>query len=262
MPGPGRLERRELSTLLVDIGNTRVKWALAEAGILTTPARAAPHSKIDSVFAAWTALASPPSAVRLVNVNPAPVAAQVTQWVRQHWQRESEVVRAAHAGGGIEVAYPVPEQLGADRWLAMVAAQAKGLLPACLIDAGSAITVDVVHADGRHEGGLILAGIAAQAAGLQAITPGLPVMDRPELVDDPGRIERFATSTPDALAIGSLRGTAAALDGLIAQARQAIDAPLTVVITGGDAPTLRALMVEETDHRPDLVLEGLARLSS
>lgn len=251
-----------MSTLLVDIGNTRVKWALAEAGVLTTPARAAPHAEIDSVFSEWAALGSPPSAVSVVNVNPGPIAKQIIQWTAQHWQRVPEVYRSGQADARIEVAYPVPEQLGADRWLAMVAARAHGHLPACIIDAGSATTVDLVHANGQHEGGLILAGLAAQAAGLQAITPGLPVMDRPGPVDNPEQFECFATSTPAALASGSLRGTAAALDGLIGQARQAVAEPLTVIMTGGDALSLRAFMAEKTEYRPDLVLEGLARLSS
>lgn len=251
-----------MSTLLVDIGNTRVKWALAEAGVLTTPARAAVHAEIDSVFADWASLTVPPSAARLVNVNPGAIAEQVTQWVKQHWERVPELVTTARANAGIEVAYSAPEQLGADRWLAMVAARAHGHLPACIIDVGSATTVDLVHANGQHEGGLILAGLAAQAAGLQAITPGLPVMDRPGPVDNPEQFECFATSTPAALASGSLRGTAAALDGLIGQARQAVAEPLTVIMTGGDALSLRAFMAEKTEYRPDLVLEGLARLSS
>ena len=245
-----------MSTLLVDIGNTRIKWALARDGRVAGAARAVAHDQLDLLFAEWARLPERPVGVRLVNVQPGPVSAQVTDWLQANWQRAPDIVATPAVGGGITVAYPQFAQLGTDRWLAMVGARAAGYLPACIVDCGSAITVDVVNGDGTHQGGMILAGLAAQQAGLSAVAPALPAV---ELA--PGA-PFLTNNTPDALASGHLHGTALGLQAVLRRCFAESTESLTPVFTGGDAPLIARYLELDVRLRPDLVLEGLAALGA
>lgn len=244
-----------MSTLLVDIGNSRIKWALARDGRVIGAARAVAHEQLDLLFTEWARLSERPVQVRLVNVPPGPISAQVTDWLLTNWQQAPDTVATPAVGGGIAVAYPQPARLGADRWLAMVGARAAGYLPACIVDCGSAITVDVVNGDGTHRGGMILAGLAAQQVGLSAVAPALPVA---ELA--PGA-PFLANNTPDALASGHLHATALGLQAVLRRCFAESTERLTPVFTGGDAPLIARYLELDVRLRPDLVLEGLAALN-
>ena len=256
-----------MTALLVDIGNSRIKWTLAADAELLAPGQALAHADHPALFAAWADVSPAPSEVRCVSVASGPTLALIESWVVQHWGLALDRVQTPSSPpvAGLTLAYPQPEQLGADRWLAMRGAQNLGQLPAIIIDAGSAITIDQVDAQGQHYGGLIMAGLAAQQAGLQTITPALlPWM--PDPADNLPSL--LATNTADALRSGAINGTAAALDQLIARLRSdsagqeqtpdAIGAGCNVLITGGDAPVLAAAMQTPAQYYPDLVLAGLA----
>ena len=246
-----------MTELLIDIGNSRIKWALATDGELIGPGQALAHTDYQALFTAWVALEPAPQAVRCVSVAADSRLKAIDAWVAEHWGIALDRVRtpAAASQAGLTLAYPQPEQLGADRWLAMRGAQHRGQLPAIIIDAGSAITVDQVDGQGQHYGGLILAGLAAQHAGLQTMTPRLPSLISGAMNEPPPLL---ATNTADALASGAINGTAAALDQLVTRlAGESVPIP-KILMTGGDAPTLAAAMHTPTKHYPDLVLEGLA----
>jgi pantothenate kinase, type III len=249
-----------MTELLLDIGNSRIKWALATNGELMGRAQALAHSDYPTLLADWAALEPAPRAVRCVSVAAASTLEAVDAWVAEHWSIALDRVRtpALASQAGLTLAYPQPEQLGADRWLAMRGAQYRGQLPAIIIDAGSAITVDQVDGEGQHYGGLILAGLAAQHAGLQTMTPALPPLIS-AAADQPPPL--LATNTADALASGAINGTAAALDQLVTRlAGESAPVP-NILMTGGDAPTLAAAMRTPATHYPDLVLEGLAAIA-
>ena len=245
-----------MSTLLVDIGNSRIKWALARGGRVIGAARAVAHEQLDLLFTEWARLPHRPTEVRLVNVQPGAVGAQLSDWLQANWQQAPDIVATPAVGGGITVAYPQPARLGADRWLAMVGARAAGYLPACIVDCGSAITVDVINGDGTHRGGMILAGLGAQQAGLSAVAPALPAV---ELA--PGA-PFLASNTPDALASGHLHATALGLQAVLRRCFAESAERLTPVFTGGDAPLIARYLELDVRLRPDLVLEGLAALGA
>ena len=142
-------------------------------------------------------------------------------------------------------AYPKPQQLGVDRWLAMLAARAGNRGPVCVIDAGTAITIDLVSASGQHEGGYIL--------------PGVELMRR-ALTNETGRIQVPELASPmtqagtDSVACVSAGIWHAALGGVQSVlAEHPEHAPL---LTGGSADALLELGLN-AESRPDLVLEGL-----
>ena len=243
-----------MNRLLIDIGNSRVKWAVAQDEHLLATAQAVPLAESEQLFAAWQALpGSPPAHVRMVSVIDRPVVTDIKQWVKSQWGVVVERVVASD-NKRIVVAYEQTEQLGADRWLAMIGAQSRGLLPACIIDCGSAITIDAVDLNGRHYGGLILPGLAAQKAGLMQIASALPVPDFSQPSPLLGR------NSVDAVLSGHLHGTAAAIEGLVARIRKETDLPLPAVLTGGDAARLSVYFSETPPVLPELVLEGLAAI--
>jgi len=239
-----------MPTLVIDIGNTRLKWALAEHGRLLTPGEAIPHAHIQDLRDPWSHL-PPPQAVRYVTTSPGTASAELAALSEALWGLTPERAHTPQQGRGIRVAYADPAQMGTDRWLAMAAAAARGLLPACVVDCGSAITVDAVDAHGQHLGGVILAGLATQQQGLASRTPGLPP------IDTRGDPTPFASSTQAALRGGLILGTAGAVEGIYTRMSAASALDLRLVLTGGDAETLRPHLPAST-HAPDLVLEGLA----
>ncbi|PWG62720.1 type III pantothenate kinase [Spiribacter halobius] len=239
-----------MTTLVIDIGNSRIKWAIADRGHLLAPGEACPHSAIDALHGHWARL-PPPTAVRYVTTAPGPISARVTELSQTLWGITPRRVRTPKEGAGIRIAYPDPGQLGTDRWLAMAGAAARGLLPACIVDCGSAITVDAVNPHGHHLGGVILAGLATQQLGLAQRTPGLPP------IDVEGELTHLATDTRTGLRSGLVLGTAASVEGLYNRLQAATELDLRLVLTGGDAETLRPHLPASL-HAPDLVLEGLA----
>lgn len=242
--------------LLVDIGNTSVKWALADAGRLELSGQFGHREAglAGLLERAWGALDAP---ARLVatNVGGDAIAARLSAWVVSTWQLEPEFLRAGREAAGVTNAYDVPGALGADRWAALVAAWQPGGAAVCAIDCGTAITLDFVSANGRHRGGLILAGVAMMRHALGSQTANLPP------VRDTHPPVWLATGTESAISSGSLHGAAAAITGIVAGMAAETGERPAVVITGGDAPALLPLLGMPARHDADLVLKGIALLA-
>lgn len=233
-----------MKTLLLDIGNTRIKaaWSLADG-----------LDSIDAVahqgHAAQTLLQMPmdtPDTIWIASVHGAAAEAALTAAAQDRWQLTPQFARSQASLAGLHNAYDEPERLGVDRWLAMLAARStQGA--ALVIDAGTALTADVIDADGQHRGGYIAAGLlTAQKAVLGAT--------------------RFDTRNKDASYDGGLgrnteacvrQGAMLACLGAIDRAAALAGAAARRLITGGDAPLLLPHLQGEWEHRPHLVLEGL-----
>ena len=173
--------------------------------------------------------------------------------VRDALGLETEFARSQAWAAGVRNAYAEPERLGVDRWLAMLAGFAEVGGAVCVLDCGSAITADLVDADGDHRGGYIVPGLAMMRASLLAET-------------DRVRFGAAVTGTGGAPghntaeAVGG--GTLLAAAGFLAAARArfARDCPgATVLLTGGDAQTIAACVDFPLQLRPQLVLDGLCR---
>lgn len=236
-------------TLLLDLGNTRLKWALASgpstaieaAQALTWPAQPLP-------LAQWRRRAV--ARVALASVAPDAATDALIAAVGDALQQPVLRARTAARWRDLRIAYRRPERLGVDRWLAMIAARAlRPRARVLVVNAGSALVVDLVDADGRHRGGLIAPGLAAMRQGLVAAAPALSAHDG-------GRDDLdFAADSADAIASGSAR----AAQALIEQSRRrAGRRPCLVVLAGGDAERLAPRLAPPVLLRPWLVLEGLA----
>ena len=243
-------------TLVLDIGNSRIKWALAGDGGLIGNSGALPHEgKMPAGLAvAWAALEPPSAGVLGVSVAAPSLEHDIADWIEHHWACNLRWLVTPHAGGGIEIAYPQPAGLGADRWAAMVGARRRGMLPACVVDCGTAVTLDAVDGAGRHLGGVIAPGLGAMRRALTERAHRLPAVGE-------GEITVLATSTPEGIRGGTLLGLAALIDGLVDRLVESSGLALRPLLTGGDAASLRPWLARRYEHLPDLVLEGLAVLA-
>ena len=160
--------------LLLDVGNSRVKWAWSSAEGLVGTGHAG-HRSHDLGGALAKALegAPVPDEVRVANVAGPAASALVAEVVRGQFGISPVFARSRDTAYGIRNGYSDPGQLGVDRWLAMCAAWQKFPGPLCVVDAGTAVTVDIIAADGLHSGGLIVPGAALMVAALRRETGDL-----------------------------------------------------------------------------------------
>jgi type III pantothenate kinase len=154
-------------------------------------------------------------------------------------------------------AYQEPGTLGADRWAAIVAAHHDTENPVCVIDCGTAITLDVVDAAGKHLGGLIAPGLAMMRRSLAQETAAIgPV---PEQVD--GLPPLFSGNTTEGVNSGVMHMAGALIDRVTEAAAAGCGRNLEAVITGGDAERLLPLLRHTPRYDRHLVLKGIALIA-
>ena len=242
--------------LLLDVGNTAVKWAAAESNRFT---RQGGFMHRDGAFGrlanlAWSGLETP-AAVVAVNVAGEGVAASIADYVRQTWQCPVELIKTARSACGVTNAYHAPGDLGADRWVAMIAAHHRVDGAVCVVDCGTAITVDLVAASGEHRGGLILPGVRLLGESLAVNTAGI------RLQDDATATGLLGHTTREGVIGGAQYLAAAAIDRILADIIEHAGETASVIVTGGDAERLLPLLATPVQYQPQLVLQGLAILS-
>ena len=278
--------------LLLDMGNTRLKWLLIDPDwLLIDPGRLLPadaaaqkqdhpryprgalthgtEAAMDTggtpvadfaqqLDLAWGALATPRRVV-MASVAAPESLRPVLQWLAQHWPATPvHRVAAVPAQLGVSNRYREPARLGADRWAALIGARARSTGPLCLVDAGTALTIDALDGDGVFAGGVILPGIALARRALLARAPGIAAADGDET-------SCFAHSTADGVAAGTLYGAVGAVERIVTEFGARLGRDMRVLLTGGDGPRLRpylhARLVYDVEEVPDLVLQGLARIA-
>jgi len=240
--------------LLIDIGNTNLKWARCDAGALGEMRAVRHHGGLPiDLHAAWELLETP-DRILVGNVGGEAVTDALTHTCRARWNRSPRFVRPEACSHGVTIAYERPERLGVDRWLGLIAARQIASGSVIVVDAGTAVTYDLMLADGLHLGGLILPGIQMMRESLLAGT-FIPRIEPEE------SSESWASDTAAAIAAGSIQAPAALAERLygLLEAR-AGDCP-ELLITGGDAMRLLATIGCPARHIPDLVLRGLALLA-
>lgn len=242
--------------LLLDIGNTTLHWAPCRDGALGSGG-AFTHRGRDLVQLADQAWGDLPVPDRVVvaNVAGSDTGRALAGWLQQRWGREPETVRAGARACGVTNAYAKPEKLGIDRWAALVALHHHYPDAACVVDCGTAITLDVINAAGVHQGGLILPGV--ETLKQQLLQNTADINSAGSLC--PARL--LADATADAVNGGAVYLAVAAIDRIIADLVTECWVPLTVVLTGGDVPVLLPLLATPAHHDPGLVLKGLAILA-
>lgn len=269
--------------LLVDVGNSRLKWAFGTAAGFVAQGEA-PRGGADE-FSGLLDAGHAPDEIRVANVAGTGAGARLAARLQERFGIAPLFARSAASGAGVRSGYADPTQLGVDRWLAVCAAFARYRAAVCVVDAGTATTIDVVRGNGEHQGGLILAGITLMQSALLGGTGDLARLSATSHAAGDGATPAVAAchvaggtiplgrDTAAAIRHGALQATACLVGACFEQLRGGTPpdgAPALLVLTGGAAPPLGAAVLRmagagggagpayRLEHRPQLVLEGLA----
>ena len=239
-----------MSVLLLDIGNSRLKWALLPAlRAPLPPANAIVHEGTPATALRALAAQLPAagcSAVCIAHVMGAAHEAAISQAVQEALAVMPQYARSQAECAGLRNAYTDPARLGVDRWLAMLALWAATRAAFCVASAGTALTFDAVDTSGQHQGGVIAPGLSAMSDATLGNT-------RFAVGDLQRRYENgLGRDTETCVRQGALHAAAGLLDRLGSRH------PGPHVLAGGDAGVLAPLLNTPWQVQPDLVLQGLA----
>jgi len=235
--------------LEIDMGNTRLKWRLLNAKGGRIDGGALSYDQV----VLWSALLSDISssgANQIVCVRVASVASvrrldELRDWCRESFSVEPVVAAVKKDHAGVRVGYDEFSVLGVDRWLGMLAAHQLNPEGVLVIDCGSAITIDILRG-GCHAGGYIVPGLRLMAGALFRDTDAIKVDWSDGGQTSPGR------NTAQAVNHGLLLMAASFI--VEVQARENLP---RLILTGGDATALAAVLCVENLVVPELVLDGL-----
>lgn len=242
-----------MQTLLVDLGNSRLKWAFYDGSLpLASAARVHREQELAAVFASAWASEPRPDRVLVASVADQARRDALEQWLQQQWALTPTYLVSPAQGQGIRNRYAEPARLGCDRWAAMVAAYHAAHTAVCVVDCGTAVTLDVVDSNGQHLGGMILPGLRAMHAALSQHT-ALPPVD----------VARFpagllGTTTEECITVGSVQAIRALIEQTVADLAQQQGLQARCYLTGGNAEQIVPLLSIPYELEPDLVLQGLA----
>ena len=238
--------------VVVDVGNTAIKWGHCVAGAVAKASRLPPDDPVawEKQASDW-GLTSRNARWLVTSVHPARCA-RIVAWIEQRGDKARVLAEARELP--LRVLVEKPDYVGIDRLLDAVAANALRPpgRPAVVIDAGSAVTVDWIDATGTFVGGAILPGFRLMMQALHDHTALLPLLPVPESIPAaPG------TSTPAAMELGVFWSVAGGIVGVLEAYRRQFDADPAVFLTGGDATVLASVLKPPVTPWPEMTLEGI-----
>lgn len=239
---------------LLDLGNSRFKYALLDDGGMGDVYEAAYDHQWRDLVQAIESMGIP-GRLLVASVLSEPVERDLMQVLGDRLMIQPVLVRSRQGCRGLQLGYDVPERLGVDRFLGILAARERYKAPFLLVSGGTAVTIDAVDAEGSHLGGLILPGLGTlraclveRAAALSGIGSG--VADK-----------LFASNPEDAVASGMMRTLVASIDRNVHEMSVSLGGGAELIITGGDADELEPRLERRYHVEPNLVIRGLALLA-
>ena len=240
-----------MKRLYLDIGNTRAKWLLDDDGKFR---RGWIRLEGESDKVALQAITSDVCFVAVSCVKGDEYVKALACSVMDAWGVNLSVAVTLATQQGLTCAYDDPSRLGIDRWLVMLAAWAKYKKPICIVDCGSAITIDLVASSGLHMGGYILPGLRLGVEGLLRGTDKV-IVDFDNLSK---AVLALGQNTTEAV----YNGAVFSLDASVNAAMKTLEGhckeeDCILLLTGGDGRLLSELTTLESVYDEDLVLHGL-----
>lgn len=231
--------------LLLDVGNSRVKWAFVRDG-KWLHSGAVDNSELVTLKTVFAQLPIP-SRIVVSNVAGEEMQQRVYSLFAQ-WNSAITLVMACEQQCGVTNGYQMPSQLGSDRWAALIAAW-HDVQGACIVvNCGTATTVDAVSQQGKFLGGIILPGMQLMHRSLVTHTAQLNTL--------PGELSNFPVNTADAIHTGIVRATLGAVEKQF-ELLASSDAKVQCVLGGGSAEQLAPHLNLPFQYIDNLVLRGL-----
>ena len=232
--------------LQIDAGNTRIKWrvtngpkTVVEGSQLTASVLAGEPLLLGDVAAL--------TAAQLSNVAGDKIVANLSKQLQVQFSVSLQVAKVSPRVGLVSCGYTSPETLGVDRWLVALAAFKKAGRAVVVVDAGSALTVELVSSEGVYRGGYIVPGLRLLQESLWQGTDQVKVGQAGS-----GETLIPGVTTEEAVSHGCTLMLVAFIE------RLAAEHSAELIITGGDAVLLKSQLASTADYCPDLVLDGLS----
>ena len=211
--------------LLLDIGNSSVNWAMEEAGQFTIYGAFRYDKNIFDCLEAW---------------------------VEQRWQLKCWQPSVSDKFNRLKNSYINTQEMGIDRWLAMVAAWEKHQVALCIVGCGTALTIDSIDSQGNHLGGYIVPGIELMQQALVMKTECINVSINKHASTD------YAQDTQAAINNGAFLATTSMIDHVVKRLSDKLETLPKCVIFGGMTELISPLLQDQFEHDPNLVLSGLS----
>ena len=237
--------------LVIDIGNSRTKWALAGDDGKLTEFEVCMNANIAS--SNLSAAAQKADKALIANVADEAMAQQITQSLRP---LEANFLTPSAQACGVTNGYAETAKLGADRWAALVAAWQRTKHATVVVNAGTAITIDVLDEKGSFLGGSIMPGLRLMHESLSGNAARLKLSE--------GIAQNFPNNTQDAMATGSLNAVAGAIGIMLKRLEKQCGWLPKLIISGGDANKIAdalKLNLKQVIIMENLVLQGLVLLA-
>jgi type III pantothenate kinase len=248
--------------LAVDIGNTRLKWAMYPDGAIGAEPMATGAEFLENIDkladGEWSQL-PPPDRMLGCCVAGDAIKRRVEEQMEEQWIVPAHWVVASAAEAGIVNGYDHPTRLGADRWVGMIGARQRMLAcgperPMVVVMVGTAVTVEAVDSEGRFLGGFILPGHGIMLRALESGTAGLHVPT--------GEVRVFPTNTSDALTSGGTFAIAGAIERMVQHVRHRCGAEPACFMTGGAGWKMAPHMSVAFELLESLIFDGLLVIAS
>ena len=252
-----------MSFLAIDVGNTRLKWAVYDAASPGATVLAQGAEFLENIDRLpeqdWAAVHAPLGMLGCIVAADA-IRRRVEEHLLELWDLPAQWVVPGLAEAGLTNGYDHPSRLGADRWVAMIGAwhrmQAQGHgqdRPLVVVMVGTAVTVEAVDAGGRFLGGFILPGHGIMLRALESGTAGLHVLT--------GEVRQFPTNTSDALTSGGTYAIAGAVERMVQHVREHCGAEPACFMTGGAGWKMAPSMSVKFELVDSLIFDGLLEIA-
>ncbi|KRC04367.1 type III pantothenate kinase [Hydrogenophaga sp. Root209] len=250
-----------MTFLALDVGNTRLKWALYEeprSGARLIAQGAQFLENIETLAEGdWADLAAPRWVLGCVVAGDA-VKRRVEEQL-ELWDVTPQWVVSSNAEAGVTNGYDHPARLGSDRWVAIIGARhrlvSRGLARPCVVVmVGTAVTVEAIDTDGRFLGGIILPGHGIMLRALESGTAGLHVPT--------GEVRDFPTNTSDALTSGGTFAIAGAVQRMVDNLRRHCGDEPVCFMTGGAGWKMAPSMALQVELVEGLIFDGLLEMAA
>ncbi len=249
-----------MTFLAIDVGNTRLKWALHAAPQRNAPLLAQGVEFLENIDRLangdWSALPHPTRMLGCTVAGDA-VKRRVEEQM-ELWDVSANWVVPSSAEAGVSNGYDYPTRLGADRWVAMIGAWHRSLAqgpasPLVVVMVGTAVTVDAVDMHGKFLGGLILPGHGMMLRALESGTAGLHVPT--------GNVCEFPTNTSDALTSGGTFAIAGAVERMMQHLHKHCGVEPRCIMTGGAGWKMAPSMSVPFELVDNLLFDGLLEMA-